>query len=366
MGNTNTTRTSYFYRDKPIFGLDIGHSSIKVMQISADSTSRKTQPKLRGWGTASFDGSIIVDGELSKPEVIAAALKELFNKQLSGDVTTRRVALTIPTYRTFTRSINLPKLKSTELTQAIETEAERYIPLPLSDLNLDYEIVNTTEDSMDILVVAIPKKIVKSYMTLCRLVNIEPVLIETTMHAAGQILRQDTNSEVPTMIIDFGSLSSDVSLYHHGKILLMGTVPGGGENFTHTIEKALGVSYEAAGIIKNKYGLGLSKKQAEIIKALTPTLAPIIKEITRMLRYYEERFKGGKPIGQIIVLGGGANMPGLSDYLTNSLRLPTRTLDPWQYFDHSGFKLPTSDDKTMFATVAGLALTNPRKVFSHD
>lgn len=354
------SKQTIFYRDKPLFGLDIGHGSLKVMQMDGDSGHIA---KLEGYGTASFDGTVIEDGVITTPEAVAEALKSLFSKNLIGDITTRRVALTIPTYRTFTRAINLPKLKPKDLAQAVETEAERYIPLPPSELYLDFEIINSTEETQDLLAVAIPKKIVDSYILLTRLVGLEPVLIETTMHAAAKILNRDKNSDVPTMIIDFGSLSSDISLCSRQKILVMGTVQGGGESFTHVIEKALKVSFEAAGIIKNKYGLGASKKQAEITAALEPTLAPIIKEIRRMLRYYEERFANEKPISQIVILGGGANMPGLGDYLINKLRLPVRTLDPWQYFDYHRLQPPAKDDKSMFSTVAGLSLTNPEEIF---
>lgn len=361
MGNSKQT---LFYHDKPLFGLDIGHGSLKVMQIVPSKPSEKGLPKLQGYGTIDFDGTAIDDGVIRQPEVIAAALRELFDKHLIGDITTRRVALTIPSYRTFTRAINLPRLVTKDLAQAVETEAESYIPLPLVDLYLDWEIIKQSASDQDLLAVAIPRKIVDSYMQLCQLVDLEPILLETTMHAAAQLLTHDKNNDIPTMIIDFGSLSSDISLCEQQKILVMGTVQGGGESFSRNIEKALGVSFEAAGIIKNKYGLGVSKKQAEIVKALASTLAPIIKEIRRMLRYYEERFAGNKPIGQIVILGGGANMPGLGDYLTSELRLPTRTCDPWQYFNANRLQLPLVDDKPMFSTSAGLSLVNPAEVFA--
>lgn len=354
----NQVKQTLFYRDKPLFGLDIGHGSLKVMQMAGNKTAR-----LAGYGTTNFSSVAIDDGVLVQPEIIAEALKQLFSKNLIGDITTRRVALTIPSYRTFSRAINLPRLKPKDLTGAVQTEAERYIPLPLKDLYLDYEIIAENNDTLDLLAIAIPKKIVDSYILLARLVNLEPVLIETTMHAAAKIIMQDKNKDIPTMIIDFGSLSSDISLCSRQKILVMGTVQGGGESFTRVIEKSLGVSFEAAGIIKNKYGLSVSKKQAEITAALEPTLAPIIKEIRRMQRYYEERFSSEKPIGQIIILGGGANMPGLGDYLTNALRLPVRTLDPWQYFDYHRLQPPAKDDKSMFSTVAGLSFTNPKEIF---
>lgn len=359
VGNQQKTT---FYKDKPIFGLDIGHSSVKLMQMDFADKSRK-KSVLRGYGTANFDGSAINDGVIERPEVLAKTLKDFFSHDIIGDINTRRVALTIPTYRTFTRAISLPKLKPKELREAVEAEAERYIPLPLQDLYLDYEIINQQTDNLDILAVAIPRKIVDSYLLLCHIVGLEPVLIETTMHAAAKILGIDRIGSIPTMIIDFGSLSSDISLCANGRILVMGTVQGGGESFTRAIESGLGVSFEAAGLIKNKYGIGVSKKQKEIIAALKPTLEPIIKEIKRMLRYYEDRFSSEKPIEQIVILGGGANMSGLSDYLTSTLRLPTRTSDPWISFDTNRLQPPATEDKSMFSTVVGLSLTDETKVF---
>src|SRR5690606_38536424 len=99
---------------------------------------------------------------------------------------------------------------------------------------------------------------------------------------------------------------------------------GGGDSFTQLIAKQLQASPAEAYIIKSKYGLGVSKKQKEITAALTPTLEELIKEIRRMIRYYEERSGTQKKIDQIVTMGGGANMPGLSDYMTSRLRLPVR------------------------------------------
>jgi type IV pilus assembly protein PilM len=83
-----------------------------------------------------------------------------------------------------------------------------------------------------------------------------------------------------------------------------------------------------------------------------------------MIRYHEEHYGSEKPIEQVIMLGGGANMPGLSEYLTDSLRLPVRVHDPWQYLDYKGFQVPNKADRLMYATVAGLSLVNPKEIFA--
>ena len=100
------------------------------------------------------------------------------------------------------------------------------------------------------------------------------------------------------------------------------------------------------------------------IEALTPALQKIVAEIRRMSRYYEERYGSQKTISQVVILGGGANMPGLGDYLTNALRMPVRAHNPWNILEYSGLEAPNGPDRLMYATVAGLSLLKPREAFT--
>jgi type IV pilus assembly protein PilM len=359
-------KISNFFHDKPLFGLDIGHGSLKVMQLAEPGktiSGKPHLPKLLGYGFATFDKSAQEDGVVVKPEIIAKAAFELFKNNLIGDISTRRVAIAIPAYRTFTRSLQLPKLKADEMREAVELEAEQYISLPLEELYLDYEIVKQTEDTTDLFVIAVPRTIVDSYLVLAQLIGLETVLIEPTLSSSGRLFTIDERSDSATFLIDFGSLSCDISIFDK-HVIVTGTVQGGGLVFTKSIQEALQVSEAEAGIIKSRYGLTPSKKQAEIKKALEPTLQQIVKEIRRMLRYYEERYGADREISQIITLGGGANMPGLSEYLTETLRMAVRHSDPWQYIDHKGLTLPSDADKPMYSTAAGLSLANYKEVFN--
>lgn len=362
-----TSKIPLYFHDKPIFGLDIGHGSLKVMQLSAKDqsiASHHYQPRVIGYGFAAFDKAAQKDGVVERPEIIAAATQALFKNNLIGTISTRRVAIAIPTYRTFTRALKLPRLNSKQLAEAVKLEAEQYISMPLSELYLDYEITKQDKDTTDLFLVAVPKSIVDSYLELADLLGLETVLIEPTLSSSGRLLFSggETN-DLPTVIIDFGSLSSDISIFDK-HMLVSGTVQGGGEIFTNLIQKKLAVSPAEAGLIKTRYGLGVSKKQTDIQKALDPTLELIVKEIRRMMRYYEERYGINRPIEQIITLGGGANMPGLSEYLTASLRLPVRHTNPWQYFDYRGLQPPSDADKPMYATVAGLSLAPSKEMFT--
>src|SRR5262249_44745046 len=144
---------------------------------------------------------------------------------------------------------------------------------------LDYDITRRTEDSTELFAVAVPKTIVNSYLELTEILGLETVLIEPTLGSSGRLFELDEQSDLATFIIDFGSLSSDISIFDNRHTLITGTVQGGGVNFTQSIQQELGASEQEAGLIKTRYGLGLSKRQADIKRALEPTLQLIVKEI---------------------------------------------------------------------------------------
>lgn len=351
---------AYFYKDKPILGLDIGFSSVKAMQIERHNK----QHNVIGYGVGSFDSAAIKDGVIVDHESLAKSVNELFRKNIIGEITTRRVAVTIPATRTFTRTMNLPPtIREEELSEAVTLEAEQYIPVPIDELYLDYNVINKTDKSIELLAVAVPKKIVDSYMMLVRILGLEPVAFDSSISAGTRLFdKQNEHSDIPAILIDFGSSSADITV-HDKTIIVTGTIPCGGDIFTDLIAQKLGVTHEEAHIIKTKYGLGKSKRQAEIVEALNSNLEQLAKEIRRMIRYHEERSGSKQKIGQIVTMGGGANMPGLNEYLTSLLRLPVRMCDPWQNLHLHKLQPPAPSEKSMYITVSGLSLIEPSELF---
>lgn len=354
-----STRNTLFFKDKPLFGLDIGTGTAKVMQIDIEAKRKRS---VTGYGMARFDPKSMKNGEILDVKPAAKAIKDMFRSGLIGDISTRRVALSVPTFRTFTHEVQLPKMSNKELYEAVQAEAEQYIPRQLDELYLDYTITAKTDTEITVYIVAVTKNIVDSYMNLSHTLGLEVVFIEPSILASTRLLELDTHNEIPGVLLDFGTRSADISIFHK-HVTVTGTVQSGGDLFTEHIKESLGVSSAEASLIKTKYGLSLSKKQAEIRSAVEPLLDQTIKEVKRMVRYYEER--GGDEtakIGQIITMGGGANMPGLNDYLTEHLRLPVRMFDPWQVLDYGKLKPPDYSERSMYMTVAGLGLAHPREV----
>lgn len=350
-----------FYQEKTLFGLDIGYNSIKVMQLERHGTDRR----VIGYGVIPFEPSAVSDkGVIEDHETVAKAIHELLGKKLVGEINTRRVCMAVPAGRTYARNFKLPRqLAGSEIDDAVRLETEQYVPMPIDELYYDASKVTEDEKEQELLSVATPKRIVDSYLELAEILGLEVGAIEVTTAAAGRLFTQSERNDIPSVLLDLGSIASDITVFHKS-LIVTGAVPGGGDSFTSAIAEKLSITDEEAHVVKTKYGLGLSKKQKEITQALSPMLDDMLKEIKRMIRYYEERSGSEERIAQVITMGGGANMPGLSEHMTNLLRLPVRTCDPWQHMSFDKVSPPNPVEKSMYMTVAGLALITPSEIAS--
>lgn len=349
-----------FYQDKPLFGLDIGFRTVKVMQ--AEHTGDKHT--VSGYGITAFDQNAVQNGVIVDFDSVASSVHKLFSSGLTGEISTKRVAVSVPASKTFSRILSLPLLAQKDIAEAVRLEAEQYIPVPIDDLYIDFMIINTGVKTMDVLAVAVPKKIIDSYVKLCNVLGLEPVVMETTTSATNRLFRYTDQHDVPTVLIDFGAVATDISIYDK-YLAVTGTVSGGGDDITDLISGSLAVKPQEAEIIKIKYGLAMSKKQAEIVSAVEPLLEKTIKEVRRMIRYYEERSSDKRSkIEQIVTFGGAANMPGLSEFLIDRLRVPVRACDPWSNIVFKHLQPPNPIEQSLYITAASLAIIQPKETFS--
>jgi type IV pilus assembly protein PilM len=348
-----------FYKDKPVFGFDIGRSSIKIMQL--DHTKKDTI--VEGYGTISFDPSAVVNGVVVDPEIIVKAAYELIEKQMVGKLTTTSVAVSLPNAYSFSRMLTLPKMDARDLASAIELEASQSIPLPLEDLYYDYEVTKTIDtQSQEIHLAACPRSIVDSYMGVFEALGLEVGLVESNISAVTRMVTHAEAHDVTTLIVDFGSTACDLSVYDGATIRITSTVDCSGDAITRLIAEKLGLTEQQAHSIKTRYGLEVSKKQTAILDAVGPELSKLTNEIRKVIRYFNERNDGKGTIGQIIVLGGGANLPGLSGYITDKSRIPTRLCAPWNNLSFGKLQPPHELETTLYTTAGGLSLVGAKEL----
>lgn len=353
--------TKVTYIDKPVFGFDIGRSSIKILQISQSNG----KDVVIGYGNTSFDEKSVDKGVIVDFEDLAKATDELYKKDFIGSLTTKRVAFSIPNEYSFSRVIALPKLGRKELEEAVLNEASRTIPVKPEELYLGYQVGSELEDgNVEVQLLASPRNIIESYMTFAEILGLEVASIETNISAVSRIVTHAEGDDSISMIIDLGSTAADLSIYDGSTIRITGTTDCGSEDITNRIASKLGVSKLQANTIKTRYGIEPSKKQTEIISAVQPELDKLVSEIRKMIRYYDERSESNSQLGQIILLGGGANLPGLSTYLTDQIRVPVRLCDPWQNISFGGLQAPHQLETTIYTTAAGLSLVSEEELLN--
>ena len=353
-------KAKLFYKDEPVFGLDIGRSSLKVMQIETTGKA----PTVIGYGNTTFDQKAISKGVIVDPEVIVKAAYGLISENIIGKITTKHVGISLPNEYSFSRILTLPKMERKELEAAVIGDAEQSIPMPLNELYYDYEITNQLPDgSLEVQLTAAPRNIVDSYMTVAQALGLTVSFIETNIPAVTRIVTRAEDVGVVTLIIDLGSTAADLSIFDGKTIRITGTADCGSDDLTNLIAKHLGVSQQQAHTIKTRYGLELSKKQKDIVNAVEGELGKLISEVKKVVRYYSERAENSE-IGQIIVLGGGANLPGLSTYLTDKTRVPTRLCDPWQHLSFGSLQPPHQLETTIYTTAGGLSLLKVEELTS--
>ena len=257
-------KTPLFYKQKPVFGIDIGHGAVKVVQL--DQTA-KGKASVGGYGYAAFDPSAIDRaGLIIDVETIARAAHQLIEEHLIGSIYSDRITATIPSARTFTRVLRLPEMHETELEGAVRSEAEQYIPVPLDELYLDYEVTKSAtkkDTDLEVLMVASPAGIVDSYMKVFSAMGVEVAAIEPSLSAVTRSVNQSKLVKDVALVIDFGSRSSDMSIFEGTSIRVTGTTKQGGDDLTEQLVKKLGITKRQAFHGKARYGIKQTSLKTE-------------------------------------------------------------------------------------------------------
>lgn len=352
-----------FYRDRPVFGLDIGRDNVKVMQTD---WLRGNRPVVIGYGRIDFDQTAVNNSEIVKPELIVESLQDLINNKLIGRITTNQVAVALPNHHVFNRVIDTPKIDESELDSLVRAEISQSIPENIDDLYYDYSCHCAVDsDNLEIQVAASPKRTVDMYSKILEALGLVPALFEPSINSVTRNVNSFEVHDDATLAIDLGAASADVCVYDDNSLRVAGSVEVGGETITSKIAKALNVSDEQAYIVKSKFGLSASKQQDAILAAVQSDLDSLIQEIRKVIRYYRDKTENKKDIGQIILLGGGAALPGLSTYITSTTRITTRVISTWDRLHFGRLQPPREDEATLYTTVAGLSLIKVEEL-KHD
>lgn len=340
--------TKLFYKDKPLIGLDISSTDMKIMSIDIN------RQYVTGYGVTDLDPLQIkkaLDGEGS---YLLNSLQTLIQKKLVGNLVSDQVVLGIPTARTFSRTFTVPVTAERTLKEAVAIEVGQYIPLPLSLLYVDYDIIERNNEVITVIMSAVPRKLVDTALVACESVGLTVAMIEPAINAVARVLKSTEEGYLPTVIVDIGAANTDIAVLD-GSVRITGGIATGGNTFTLEIAKKLGVTLENAHQLKVLNGLASGPKQAKLASALRPSLRAIVTETRKVIRYYNERLSNDRRLEQVLVVGSGSNVPGIGEFFTNELVMPARTANLWQELDFGELPQPAKQFRSRYISVAGLA-----------
>ncbi|HET6622327.1 MAG TPA: type IV pilus assembly protein PilM [Candidatus Saccharimonadales bacterium] len=348
--------TKLFHHDKPIIGLDISQTGLRLMALDAKKW------KVHGYGSLNLDPLKLQDGLNKGDDYLAKNLKVMLKKNILGHLPSNQVAVSVPTSKTYSRTLNLPLDAENNINEAVRLEADQYIPVPVDELNIDYEIIERNKEGLSVLISATPKKIVENIVTSLETAGLEVVFAEPGVSSIARLLRHTEDGNLPTIIVDIGAASTDIAIFNK-TIRVSGGVAIGGNSLTIAISKKLDISLEEAHKIKVLDGLSTGPKRTKLEEAMEPSLNNICDELKKMTRYYTDRLEMKDKIEQIIMSGAGSNVPGMADYFTDKLETAVRVASPWQKLKFGKLPQPSKQNKPRFISATGLAFVTPEDVW---
>lgn len=332
------------------FGLDIGTNGLRLIELE----KKKGKYCLLAIASSKFSGWGLMSEAEKDHQELAEAIKKMVAE---SKVDTRQVVVGLPEAKVFSRLIEVPVLTDEELSSSLAWEAEQYIPVPLDEVNLDWEVVSRPakgekEETMKVFLVAAPINLVEKYTKILKLAGLTPVALETEIIAAVRSLL--ANKKSPALLIDFGASATDIAAVREGKIVLTRSIPIGGIAFTRALGSVLNLSEEKAEEYKKTYGVK-EELEGKIKTALTPLLEAVVAEIKKSIDFYSSEQKGF-PLSLIILAGGTAKMPEVANLLTEKLGLEVQIADPFADLIKDDLIKNFLVDAPLFSVAMGLAM----------
>jgi len=325
---------------KKCLGIDIGASSVKIIELEKE----EGRHKLTNYAIFSLkkylenkgqeldeESSNISNEEMGK--IIKETIKE-------AKIESRDAYFSIPVYSSFYTLIDFPNLTEKEIETAIPFEARKYVPVPISEVILDWSIVSPPHDpkSKQALLIAVPKKIINDYDEIVRSAGLTLRGMEGETFSLTRTLIGNDKSVI--ILIDSGARSVNISIIDNGFIRVTHNLEMGGRRITQTIIQQMGFDLEKAEHLKRR----LSDKDftdhigAQLKGIVQSSLGVIIIEIKKIIDSYQNKYN--RKIEKCILVGSGTHLFGFVDSLINKLSLDAVMGNPFARIVSPGILQP--------------------------
>lgn len=353
--------------EPPAFGLDISDESFKFVSLAR----ARRGCALSAFGRADFPKGLIVNGEIQAEGEVVKLLKAGLARPQEGKLASRFVVCSLPEEHSFTRVIQLPKMRAEELKEAVRWEIEQNIPLKIDDVYYDWQVVETAAavPHQDILISAAPRRLVDGYVSVLAQCGLFVKSMEVESVAIARALVKDLHTDGPVLLVDLGATRTSFIIFSGDALQFTSSIPLAGNRMIEAIARSLSIPMEEAK--KLFYDVGLDKNQegGKVYEALEPTVRDLAEQIRNYISFYEshslhEHRQGQVVVTKVLLAGGVSNLSGLNVFIALLLGIPVETGNPWANILQEPLReVPgLSYRKSLsYATALGLALSGIQK-----
>lgn len=341
-------------RKQATFGLDIGSSSVKAVELVAG----KGGYAVKSMAMVPLPRDLVSEGAIRNPGGVSDAIRECVQK---AGIAGSAAVISVSGRDSIVKRVPLPKVTPKELADAILLEAEHHIPFAIDEVFLDYQVVAESANTLSVVLVATKKLRVLDYVAAVEAAGLEALVVDLDAFAIQNQfeLNHPDDAAEAVALIDIGASIMKTNVVHHGASIFARDIPFGGNNYTDAIAQRLNVPTEKAEAAKRGQDVGVNWD--DLVPALESVSRDLSMEVQRTFDYFASTAESER-IGKIVLSGGCAKLAGIEDFLASSWGVPVEVAQPFAVLDMGGGHFPDielQDAGPLFAVAVGLGLRQP-------
>ena len=312
------------FGSKKIIGLDIGTSSIKVAELEVGRNS----VQLVSFGFAPTPANSLNGGEVSDPATLSQAIRLLI-----AEMKTKRKYVSTGMWGTavIVKKITIPRIDKKLISEQIKWEAEQYIPFDINNISLDYNVVKTasSEDTMDILLIAAQNELVSQYVQSVKGAGLEVGVLDVSGFALANIFEVNYGKigGQSIALLNIGAGVTNFVVINNGEVIFARDVPVGGFTYTNEIHKEMGITLQEAESLKLS-AVAQGPVPDEVHSIISATNDMITEEIRNSFEFFTGS-NGSYQISRCFLTGGSSVVPGLLEQISRSTNVAMDVMNPF-------------------------------------
>ncbi len=306
------------------FGLDLGTTAVRLVQLHGNGTSRQ----LVKYAHTPVDTKIAVSDSNADQQKLAQVVKDLISQ---SHIATRNVAVGIPSARVFTTVVDIDRLSPGELAKSIRFQADSLIPTPLAESKIDWAVIGDSpkdKTKVEVLLTSVSNEFVEKRLDMLESIGLNVIAFEPDNLALARAMVAP-GTTTPQMVIDVGHKSTDLVVTLNDAPRLTRSIPTGTEAVIRAAMQNLNIEEKQAEQFVFKFGLSKDKLEGQVYQAIISTVDLLVTEIEKSIKFFQTRYPANK-LDRIIVTGGASTLPEFPSYIANKFGVSVEIGNAWR------------------------------------